>query len=60
MLIKELSEKFNYKKDETILIGDAITDYEASTSNGIGFYGFNNQYGNYIETFYGVNFNEKL
>ncbi|MCT7511872.1 HAD family hydrolase [Aliarcobacter cryaerophilus] len=55
VLVKEVLEKFNYKKNETILIGDAITDYEASMANGIGFYGFNNlnlnKFGNYINYF---------
>lgn len=55
VLVKEVLEKFNYKKNETILIGDAITDYEASITNGIGFYGFNNlnlnKFGNYINYF---------
>jgi phosphoglycolate phosphatase-like HAD superfamily hydrolase len=28
-------------KDETILIGDSINDFEAATKNGIRFYGYN-------------------
>ena len=55
VLVKEILDKFNYKKDETILIGDSSTDYKASIVNTIEFYGFNNndlkQYGNYIENF---------
>lgn len=55
VLVKEVLEKFNYKKDETILIGDAITDYKAALENKIKFYGFNNddlkKYGNYIQSF---------
>lgn len=33
----------SYKKDETVLIGDSINDYEAADMNGLDFYGFNNQ-----------------
>ena len=54
ILVKNLIEKNNYKKDETILIGDSMTDYNASVENGIVFYGYNNnnlrKY-NYIENF---------
>ena len=32
----------NYRKEETILIGDSINDYESSNNNGIEFYGYNN------------------
>lgn len=57
VLVKEVLAKFNYKNDETILIGDAITDYNASKFNDIIFYGYNNidikKYGNYIESFKG-------
>jgi len=42
ILIKNILEKYNYKKDETILIGDAITDYNASVKNSISFYAYNN------------------
>jgi len=42
ILVKNVLEKYNYNKDESILIGDAITDYNASMKNGIGFYGYNN------------------
>jgi HAD superfamily hydrolase (TIGR01549 family) len=51
-LVKNILDKENYNKNETILIGDSINDYEASNINGINFYGYNNkkliQYGNYI------------
>ena len=43
ILIKTILEQYNYKKDESILIGDSITDYYASAKNGIEFYGYNNQ-----------------
>jgi phosphoglycolate phosphatase-like HAD superfamily hydrolase len=54
ILVKNLLEKYNYIKDESILIGDAITDYNASIKNGIGFYGYNNielKKFDYIESF---------
>ena len=55
VLVKNTLEKYGYKKNETILIGDAITDYNASVDNAISFYGYNNislkQYDNYISTF---------
>ncbi len=54
ILIRDILEKYNYKKEETILIGDSITDYSASLKNGIGFYGYNNielKKFNYIESF---------
>ncbi|NOX16330.1 MAG: HAD family hydrolase [Epsilonproteobacteria bacterium] len=42
ILIKNLIEKYTYRKNEIILIGDAMSDYCASIKNGIGFYGYNN------------------
>ncbi len=42
-LVKNLLEKEQYRKEETILIGDSINDYEASIVNDISFYGFNNE-----------------
>ncbi len=55
ILVKNVLEKYNYNQNETILIGDAITDYNAAVKNGIKFYGYNNlelkKYGNYIENF---------
>lgn len=41
-LVKNVIEKYNYKKKETILIGDSINDYEACQTNDISFYGYNN------------------
>ena len=41
-IIKDIINKNNYKKDETILIGDSINDYEAAIYNGIQFFGYNN------------------
>jgi len=42
ILVKNVLENYSYSKDESILIGDAITDYNASVKNGMGFYGYNN------------------
>ncbi|MEV9499461.1 HAD family hydrolase [Aliarcobacter butzleri] len=42
ILIKSIIEKYDYNKEETILIGDAITDYNAAKDNNISFYGYNN------------------
>ena len=41
-LVKNVIEKFRYTKVEVILIGDAITDLNASIKNNIDFYGYNN------------------
>ena len=43
-IVKEIIEKNNYDKEETILIGDSINDYEAAIKNEIKFYGYNNEY----------------
>lgn len=43
ILVKNVIEINNYNKNETILIGDALTDYNASIQNGIKFYGYNNK-----------------
>ena len=55
ILVGNVLEEYKYKKNETILIGDAITDYNASVKNGIQFYGYNNidlkKFGNYIDSF---------
>ena len=55
ILVMNILEKYDYKKDETILIGDAMTDYNAAINNDIKFYGYNNlelkQYGYYIDSF---------
>lgn len=41
-LVKNLLEKEQYRKEETILIGDSVNDYQAAKENFISFYGFNN------------------
>lgn len=43
-IIKNILELNTYNKDETILIGDSINDYEAAKENIIEFYGYNNLY----------------
>lgn len=56
ILVANVLKKFNYKKEETILIGDAFTDYNASVKNEIAFYGYNNlelKEFDYIENFEG-------
>lgn len=42
-IVKTILESNDYKKEETILIGDSINDYEAASQNRIEFYGYNNQ-----------------
>jgi len=55
ILVQNILKKYNYSKDECILIGDAVTDRNAAMKNNIAFYGYNNidlkQFGNYIESF---------
>ncbi len=41
-IVKGLMEKYNYKTAETCLIGDSINDFDASKSNKIEFFGYNN------------------
>ena len=49
-----------YKKEETILIGDSINDFEAAKNNYIKFYGYNNldlkKTHNYIVSFKSLTF----
>ena len=42
LLVKNVLEKYNYEREETVLIGDAMTDYYAAKNNNISFYGYNN------------------
>ncbi len=59
ILVKNIMEKYNYNAKETILIGDAVTDYNAANKNRISFYGYNNnalRNNNYIESFKSVDF----
>ena len=41
-IVKDILKNNNYKKEETILIGDSINDLEAANQNNIEFYGYNN------------------
>jgi HAD superfamily hydrolase (TIGR01549 family) len=41
-IVKDILENYNYKREETILIGDSINDYEAAKDNKVKFYGYNN------------------
>ncbi len=42
IIVNEILNKYNYKKNETILIGDSYNDYDAAVNNNIDFYGYNN------------------
>ncbi|MBU1658147.1 HAD family hydrolase [bacterium] len=54
-IVKNILDLNNYNKDETVLIGDSINDYEAAQANGVMFFGFNNnnliKLENYIHNF---------
>jgi len=54
-IVENIITNNKYKKEETILIGDSINDYEASKKNSIQFFGYNNsklsKLPNYIESF---------
>ena len=41
-LVRRVIEKNRYNKEDTLLIGDSINDYDAALANGIEFYGYNN------------------
>jgi phosphoglycolate phosphatase-like HAD superfamily hydrolase len=41
-LVKQVIEENNYSKNDCVLIGDSINDYEAAINNRIGFIGYNN------------------
>jgi len=42
VLVSGIIKKYKYKNAETMLIGDAMTDYNAAKNNNIKFYGYNN------------------
>lgn len=55
-IVNEILIYYKYTKEESILIGDSVNDYEAANQNRILFYGFNNNSlksvtQNYIESF---------
>ena len=41
-IVNEILINYRYKREESVLIGDSLNDYEAANQNGIFFYGFNN------------------
>lgn len=41
-LVKELIEVNNYHKEDMVLIGDSVNDYDAAEFNSISFIGYNN------------------
>lgn len=41
-LVEDLLVEFNYKIEETVLIGDSVNDYDAAKINGLEFLGYNN------------------
>lgn len=57
-IVRNILEFRGYNKEETVLIGDSVNDYEAAKENGIEFYGFNNYSlevnGRYIKNFNGL------
>lgn len=58
-IVKTILESNNYRKNDTILIGDSINDYEAANENNIEFYGYNNlnlSSIKYIKTFLDLDF----
>ncbi len=42
-LVKQIIEENNYNKEECVLIGDSINEYDAAKENNIDFYGYNNE-----------------
>lgn len=42
-LVRTLLKEHNYAKDNVVLIGDSLNDYEAAADNDIGFLAYNNQ-----------------
>lgn len=64
-IVKDILKTNHYKTEETILIGDSINDYEAAKSNGIKFYGYNNnklknlENATYLESFLDKRLDEK-
>ena len=41
-IVETILSNNSYQKDETILIGDSINDFQAAKKNKISFYGYNN------------------
>jgi len=57
-LVRHIIDSNKYSKEEIVLIGDSVNDYEAARLNKISFYGFNNskitQLDKYITSFGGM------
>jgi phosphoglycolate phosphatase-like HAD superfamily hydrolase len=51
-LVKEVIESNSYSKNQMVLIGDSINDYEAAVENGIQFIGYNNTMFEESDVFY--------
>lgn len=56
-LVENILKENNYKKEETILIGDSINDCEAAQENSIKFLGYNNTELIDVSEYYIYNFN---
>lgn len=41
-LVKNVLDTYGYQRNDTVLIGDSVNDFEAAEKNGIVFYGYNN------------------
>lgn len=41
-LVHDLIAQHGYEKEDCVLIGDSVNDFDAATKNGIGFIGYNN------------------
>lgn len=57
-LVANLLRDFGYRKEDTLLIGDSLNDYEAAKQNKIDFFGYNNLELKNIGTGYIENLNE--
>ena len=57
-LVSEILEAYGYNKDDVVLVGDSINDFEAAQANGINFIGYNNEDLKKISPFYIEKFNE--
>lgn len=43
ILVKNIIDKYHYNKNETILIGDSLSDFETANENELAFWGYNNE-----------------
>ena len=59
-LVANLLKEYDYNRDNTILIGDSMNDFEASEDNSISFYGYNNRELKKVSTQYLNNFHNFL